>query len=491
MEKLAKIRQLVEKLNGSGIKYCHWKSNIALDKGLAGQTDFDLLIEKKEAVIFRSILSELCFRPVVHTTGDAFPSVEHYFALDEESGVLVHLHAYYRVITGESLAKNYRFPIEKMLLHHTREIYGVRVPVQSAELITFTLRILLKHTSLLELFLLRRYWKTVGGEAGWLLETGTVSEAIDLLKQGLPAVDPGLFSDSVRALQGNSSLLQRIFLGLRLKRQLRTYRRHSPVRAGWITARDFSKMAIRRLTGARKGMVPKSGGAVIAFVGPEATGKSTLIAEMENWLGKYFDVKQIHVGKPKSTPVTFLPNIFLPAFRALFPGSRTTQIAAEKAEPAAAPPKGYPFLFTLRSALLANDRQALIARAYRQAAAGKIILCDRYPSVKNGYPDSPQLAELVHNPNADPLRRKLARFEADRYKEIPTPDLIIYLSAPLEIAVERNATRSKKEPEDYVRRRHATSSNLEFGDAEVFRINTNQPLDQTILAFKKAIWNAL
>jgi hypothetical protein len=68
---------------------------------------------------------------------------------------------------------------------------------------------------------------------------------------------------------------------------------------------------------------------------------------------------------------------------------------------------------------------------------------------------------------------------------------VIYLSAPLEVALTRNATRGKKEPEDYVRRRHARSSKLEFEKTPVFRINTNQPFDKTILEVKKAIWKVL
>ena len=79
---------------------------MALEESLLGQTDIDLLIHRKDANLFRTILSHLRFRPAT-TDGEAFPSVEHYFALDEESGVLVHVHAYFRVITGESLSKNY------------------------------------------------------------------------------------------------------------------------------------------------------------------------------------------------------------------------------------------------------------------------------------------------------------------------------------------------------------------------------------------------
>jgi ribose 1,5-bisphosphokinase PhnN len=61
----------------------------------------------------------------------------------------------------------------------------------------------------------------------------------------------------------------------------------------------------------------------------------------------------------------------------------------------------------------------------------------------------------------------------------------------LGVALSRNATRGKKEPEDYVRRRHARSSNLEFEKTPVHKINTNQPFDKTALEVKKAVWNTL
>jgi thymidylate kinase len=148
-------------------------------------------------------------------------------------------------------------------------------------------------------------------------------------------------------------------------------------------------------------------------------------------------------------------------------------------------------MFAIRSALLAYDRRLLLTRAFSRAANGTIVLCDRYPSLLSGAPDSPQLSHLAVPPGQYSVRRLLAQIEARLYREIPPPDLVIYLTAPLEVAVLRNATRGKKEPEDYVRRRHARSSNLEFGKTPVHEINTDQPLDQTVLEVKKAIWNAL
>jgi hypothetical protein len=90
-----------------------------------------------------------------------------------------------------------------------------------------------------------------------------------------------------------------------------------------------------------------------------------------------------------------------------------------------------------------------------------------------------------------PVRRLLARIEARLYREIPPPDLVIHLCAPLEVTLLRNATRDKREPEDYVRRRHAQSASLDFGQTPVYRINTDQPFAETVREVKDVIWGYL
>lgn len=490
---LKKIGHLLVELNRCGIRYCHWKSNSALGESLAGQTDVDLLIHRKDAERFRAILSQACFKPAVTMDGESFPSVEHYYALDEESGVLTHVHAYYRVITGESLAKNYRFPIEELLLEHTREVNSVRVPTKGAELVVFTLRMMLKHTSLMELFLLARYWRQVPQEVNWLLDAESVEEAKRFVRCWLPSLDPELFSECVEALTAPKSLSRRIVLGRRVRSQLRLYARHSAWRASTGAARKFLLMAFRRVTRSHKGMAPRSGGAVIAFVGSEATGKSTLVSEMREWLGEHFSVKQIHAGKPKSTLSSFFPNVLVPLLRAILPSSRSTRVESRlvSTEPATESPKGYPLAFAFRSALLAYDRRSLLTGVFGRAANGAIVLCDRYPSLANGAPDSPQLSALPAPPGRFSVRRLLAHLEARLYRQIPPPDLVIHLSAPLEVTISRNATRGKVEPEDYVRRRHARSVHVDFGQTPVYRINTDQPFERTVREVKQAIWNAL
>jgi thymidylate kinase len=487
------IRKLIEALNAYGVRYCHWKSNLSLAEALSGRTDVDLLIHRNDVSSFRIILSQLCFRPTIIKDSESFPSVEHYFALDDESGILAHVHAYFRVITGESLVKNYRLPIEEMLLQNTREINSVRVPIKSAELVVFTLRMMLKHTSLVELVLLARDQKQVRREIAWLLETDPIDEALKLINHWLPSIDTALFSKCVASLNSPAPLFRRIILGHRLRSQLSIYARHSAFQAWLSGVKKFASMLFGRLIRSKKGMVLQSGGAVIAFVGPEATGKSTLLVEMSRWLGEHFAVKQIHAGKPKSTVFSAIPNLFLPALRSLLPTYRsghveTQYVVMERPEKSQTV---YPLIFALRSVLLAYDRHLLLTHAFREAADGTIVLCDRYPSINSGASDSPQLSHLPLAPDRYPIRHLLARIEKRLYREIPSPDLVILLSVPVDVAILRNENRGKKEPEDYVRLRHAQSSSLEFGETPIYKINTDQPLEKTALEVKKAIWKAL
>lgn len=490
---LKKLRTLIEKFNRNGVRYCHWKSNLALAKALEGQTDVDLLIHRQDANLFNTILSQLGFRTAVNRDPFAFPSVVHSFALDEDSGAFVHVHAYFRVITGESLSKNYHLPIEEMLLHQTRELDSLRLPTKNAELVIFTLRILLKHTSLVELVMLARDWNEVKEEAQWLLENNILDETLRLVHKWLPALDVNLFSECLAALQSSAPLWRRILLGHRLRSQLRCYTRHSALRV-WLDGMwKFIFMFCRRLTRSPKGLALQSGGAVIAFVGPEATGKSTLLAETNKWLGEYFALEQVHAGKPKSTLVTIIPNLFLPLLRRLLPTSRSVHVETHypSQEQAVGSKKSYPLVFALRSALLGWDRRTLLTHAFRLAANGTIVLCDRYPSLRGGAPDSPQLSHLPIAEDGLSLRRPLARLEKRFCDQIPPPDLIISLTVPVEVAVLRNKTRGKYEPEDFVRLRHAQSTNLDFGNTQVYKINTDQPLNKVVLELKNWIWNAL
>jgi thymidylate kinase len=490
---LETLSALFERLNAEGIRYCHWKSNWVLDRTLDGETDVDLLLQRQDATAFRQILQDLGFRPAVELGSAPFPSVEHYYALDEASDVLAHVHAYYRVISGDSVAKNYRLPFEGMLLQGVTREGVVNVPAKGAELVSFVLRMSLKHATATELLLLARHWEDLAREVEWLDSEEARAQALALLPIWLPGFDESLFSAALEALRTPAPVWRRVVLGRRVRARLRPFARRGRVAAWLATQRRFLARLGYRLRRERKGLTPAGGGAILAFVGSEATGKSTLLAEMERWLGEHYTVRRVHAGKPPSTWLTLLPNLLVPMLRRLLPRQRSGTISAGRASEQAgeAGHGSFPLLFGIRAVCLAYDRRALLTRAFASSANGTIVLCDRYPSEESGALDGAQLLDTAGSQDLDPLRRRLVDLEARLYQDVCPPDLAILLTAPLEVTLERNRARAKTEDEDYVIFRHARSSRIRFDRCRVHKVDTNRPLEDCLREIRRVVWEAL
>jgi len=256
----------------------------------------------------------------------------------------------------------------------------------------------------------------------------------------------------------------------------------------------------RRLAGNRKNKTLSSSGAIIAFVGPEATGKSTLVTESERWLGSALAVKTAHAGKPPSTWLTAPFNLALPVIRRALPRLRTNQLEGHisPARSNQLPTKNEglaSIVYALRVAVLAWDRRNLLVSARRAAANGEIVIIDRYPSEEVGAMDSPRLQESFAGRGVRSATYNwLARLERQQYRQIPPPDAVIRLKVSVETAKRRNRERIKpgKEDDAYVESRHRQSRDWHrSGTKYVYDINTEKPLEETILSAKKAIWQSL
>ena len=132
---IATVSKLIEDLNNAKVDYCHWKSNDRLDEVFAGETDIDLLVGRgSSTILFNEVISHLGFKQAYQQSWEKTESVEHYYAYDQESGLIVHLHVYFRVISGGALLKNYHLPVEKMLLENCDQIKGMQVRTERGRL---------------------------------------------------------------------------------------------------------------------------------------------------------------------------------------------------------------------------------------------------------------------------------------------------------------------------------------------------------------------
>ena len=53
------VREFIDKINSSNIKYCHFKSNSSLSLSLAGETDLDLLFEEGSESAVAAIMKSI------------------------------------------------------------------------------------------------------------------------------------------------------------------------------------------------------------------------------------------------------------------------------------------------------------------------------------------------------------------------------------------------------------------------------------------------
>ncbi len=485
------LRALFESLGRADVSYCHWKSNWRLPEALRGETDLDLLVHRADMSRFLSVVGALGLKP---GSGEDHPSVGHCYGCDDESGRLFDLHVYYRIITGGTI-KGYHLPVEDMLLGGARPTEaGVCVPEPAAELVLFVIRKSLDYAVASEA-LIPREWKTAADEMRWLMSQGATDQDVRrLLVEHLPSVDFALFRKLRDAIESGRWGVGRYRLGRALASRLRPYRRFARPSATLARSGRAWRKAWRTLRGGTPAQALLSGGAVIGVVGSDGSGKSTVVGEVSRWLGEFLSVATIHGGKPPPSVPTALPRLLLPLLRRMMPGYRSTRIelrAAVATEPAAMR-TGPLFLFALRAVMLAYERKKLLIRAHRKAANGTLVLSDRYPTRQPGVPEGAMLHFLREDPRS--LYRWLARVEERTYEEIPQPDLILRLDVPLELAVQRNLTRSKPggpEPTEYLRQRHAKSSELEFAGVPTYRIRTDTMVEETVRAVKPILWNAL
>jgi thymidylate kinase len=485
---LAITRRLINTLNASNARYCHWKSNIRLQDTLDGIEDIDLLVQRTDARKLREAIVASGFKPAQSRSGIGHPGVFHALGLDEESGTLAHLHAYHQIVSGDSLVKNYRLKIEDVLLTETTDWHGVAIPTREAELVLFAIRIALKHVSPVEILMVNRHYQAIADEMAWLLKDADQSKIPAVCASFFPQISPEIFQQLVTAIVDTNALKQRVRLGWQIAWRMRGQSRLNGVNASLSRYWRVCHLMFNRLQ-KKRDLILQNGGLVVALVGPKATGKSTLSAALAKTFGSELNVTCVHAGKPPATLLTFPARIMIPLGRRLFQSERPS----EYQKPERRQTGQFSLLFVFHMTLLAYERRALLRKAFRLAAAGEIVVSDRYPSASTGAIDSSCFDDVAVANSGSRLKNWMMTLERAIYKSIPKPDLVIRLVAPIETSVERDAMRIKSGGPDKeaVLRRRDLETQSDFSGVKVVSIDTNRSIKDTVRDVVGAVWAAL
>lgn len=486
------VRELVDRLEAASIAHCHWKSNEHLTAAVAGLTDLDVLVGRDNPEQLQMVLAAAGFRRF--SAIRPYPAIEDYLAHDHGSGRLVHLHLHHELTVGQPHLKGYRLPWAQRVLAGRRlePASGIYVAAPEMELLLLLVRSALKE----------RWRDRIRGLAGRpILGSDARRECAWLRERADPTTMLALAGELLGA--ATAERLGALLEGTWRDRRFRSFAaavRHSlvccrtfgPVGAPWLAwmrevawlADGLNRRYLHRPVPLRR--VSPRGGLVVALLGADGSGKSTLTAALRRWLGVKLDVVPIYFGSGDGPS-----SLYRLPLRAL---ARRLQSKAPRDIPGSPPVDSCSLLRRLGrvpwAIALAAEKRSKLRRMTCARNRGMIVVCDRFPQNQRlGFNDGPLLGGWTTAPGR--LRRFLANWEAAIYDSATSaglPDLVVKLIATPTVAVARKPEMSLEEN----RRRVESIRSLFFSSPTlVVEIDADQALDLMVSEVKAIIWRLL
>ena len=488
---LSLLRDVLGEFHRQSVSYCYWKSSRRLPAALAGESDLDLLISRSDQHRAQAILLECGLKLFPDVANRLDPAVSSYLGFDEASGRLVHLHLHFRLVLGEPLLKIYRLPWEDTLLDRAQMHPTLRVRVldPASEALLLAVRGALEPSRIDPVA--ARHWSATQQK----FERDRQDLAVRLDWERLRRRAHEVFSDdlasgvadavcSLRPTAGRRRLRRRI------RQELAPYRAYGGPEArlrgmSRALAWAFGNLNKRFLHLPRPwSRRAPGGGRVVAVVGVDGSGKSTVVANIRDWLGAEVDVMPAYFGTGDGRPsLLLLPlKMLVPVITRLL---RTKPRGATHGRVSDRPPGPlYSVLMLVWAAAVAAEKRLKLRAAHRAARRGLVVIADRYPQDEDlGYSDGPLLPRLTRAP------RWLRLFEARSYalaRRLP-PDLVI----ALEVSPETAARREPAMQAAAVRLRIEGLGRLAFPGARLVRVSAEQPFSEEIRTIKREIWGLL
>lgn len=480
------VVSLCRELEAAGVPYCHFKSNEALDRSLTGENDLDLLIGSEGAERFLEVLAALGFKEGLPPRVRRIPGVAQYYGLDVQSGRLVQVHAHRRLVLGDDTTKNFALDIEDAYVASSRRAPLLRVPSPEYELLLFTLRMVVKHSTLDAMLMLQgRLSASERRELIWLTDRADLSRVRELVRTSLPFVGEPLFDRCMAAVQPGRGPWFRMRTAGRLHRALAAHGRRRRFADASLRVTRRVTWVLRRLLRGKPRKRLAGGGALIAVVGGDGAGKSTAISDLSGWLSGPFDLERVHLGKPPPGLLTVVVKgpMYVLRKAGMF---RSTLVPVQSLKEQDASFPGYGWL--VWHVLTARDRYRLYAKAQRAVLCGRIVLSDRFPLQKIRTMDGEKTTWLEERHDLGSVARWLVSLERGYYANFMWPDQLIVLRVDPAIAVRR---KQHEEDAEFVRPRSSEVWQADWSDTPAVVVDAGRGRGEVQAAMRSIVWSRL
>lgn len=494
-------KELFDDWNSEKVRYCHWKSNEHLMKGLDGDTDLDVFVMPEDMPLTEELLERHQYIKFVPQKSARYPLVDEWIGFDYDTGKLVHIHLHYQIITGTKFNKEYVFPLNDQMISDRVIDDNTQVYVASPdlEIIILYSRIALKAKDKKNIKVNRDDQKEID-----YLKAQTDKERLQKNCQIFFGNNAQSFYNCI--LSEKLSAQEWYSLFLMAKKWLAPYRKNSElyvkVKYRYHYYRNIV-MAVLRKKMKKHPITRKTlpnGGLSVCFIGADGSGKSTVSCDIQKWLNWKIEAERIYLGS--GDHYNSLTKRLVLGFTNKKNSSRT--VTEKKGEVVQASANAKPKKNSLKGRILRFGYSVLscrylnqiavrsykeIKKAYKYVGKGAVALYDRFP--QNQFPglyDGPKIRERYAGYKSTYIRLMADREEkaienAQKYQ----PDLVFKLILTPEESVRRKPDHTLEE----VAPKANITPKLEFKNSHVVEIDAAQPYEQEILQIKRTIWKEM
>jgi len=275
------------------------------------------------------------------------------------------------------------------------------------------------------------------------------------------------------------------------------------LRRWWREGRALLGRALRRYASRRSPRSPwrrtvPQGGVIVAVIGAEGSGHSTLAPELGRWLGRKVDVLELDLGNGSGAgPLTrrvlrvvqALAGRLRRTSRMCAPAQSGRTVVDLELERGSTVPSPKALWFAAWALAIARERTLDLRAARRARNLGMIVVCDRFPrSQVPGFNDGRLLTPWLSH--RSPVLRAAARREAaafDAFAQCP-PDLVLKLDP----GVETGAAWRREVSCAWLERKVRLAHDLAFGDrTRVVVIDSGRPPTEVLRDAKLTLWESL
>lgn len=507
MAELHIVRSLIDRLNENNILYCHWKSNQHVDNAFIGEDDIDMLIAQEDILKLNIVLNELGYKRFRLPEKRAYIGIEDYLGFDKTTGKFVHLHLHYKLTLGEKFLKGYQLPYSRSILNRRIFDENNKIFITSHEdemwLLLLRTALKLRHRDYLKLLIGKDIFSSSTHREFKWLKHNLNSEQFKQATQNIlgDRVSNCMIKIIDRGL--SFSLVQKLNKDLRpVIAPFKSFTRFGGTLTRW--SREYFRVRQELHNRIYKGLksyrrTSISGGKIIAFLGPDGAGKSTVIKEVYKRLVKVIDINKFYLGSGDGQsswmrkPLKYMYTILLRKGALDRKSKKIDSLGNVHREGENKLAKTIRSLGQLPwTYSLARERKRKLLKVCRFRNKGYIVITDRYPQIQvKDMCDGPRYY-LNDKVAKDTLfYRILATIERKSFEitNVIKPDLVIILKVSSEIAY-------KRKPEEIDKKSHKnlmdTILGIEFGeDTKRIVVNADRELEFVVNEALSAIWGCM